>query len=444
MAHVVNPTPGVQLSPTGQLATSSNFISSYDYATQYEPDRVLKLHSRYGNGLITGFTRITGAEKPYASDLVKHAEEGRLMQISSGVTRTADAFTTTTAHNLRVGDIVKASDGTNENIIDVTAIGSTTTFTGISRLSGGHSIGTTAISLYAFSSDFPKGAGGFQVGRTWDPVYYDNYSQIIKEYFDVSESDMAHSVWVKTNAGEFWFNYDMDRTYNMMQNKIELTHIFMQRAEAGSAVASAATGNNLGMQGIVPTVKSRGNVGNGLIEDLTEMDAVIFRLQKQGVQNSYTVWCDSNQMVAFYTMLGDVNKWADTGANYGTFRNSKELAVYLDFQSFVRQGITFHLTPWRVLIDPTLDGGTGFTGTSIAAMFMPDGQKTVLNDDGAKEDQPYLMIRYRQSSYINRRLRTKIEGLPGNEIDEDKLKVQHIAEQTNQVVGANEYYLVNR
>lgn len=441
MAHTVNPTPGVALSPTGQLATSANFITSYDYATQYEPDRVLKLHKRYGNGLITGFARITGMEKAYASDVVKHSEQGRLMQISSGVTRTADAFTAASDHNLRVGDILKVSDGTVENIVDVTAVGSSTTFTGVSRLNGGHTIGTTGLSLYAFSSDFAKGSNGFSEGRTWDPEFYDNYSQIIKEYFSVSESDMAHSSWVVTPQGEFWFNYDLDRTYNMMQNKIELTHLFMKRAEAGSDAAVAGKG---GMEGIVPTVRSRGNVGNGIIDTLAEMDNIIFRLQKQTHCSSYTVWVDSVQMVGFDTMLGDVNKWADTGANYGTFQNSRDLALYLDFHSFVRQGMTFHITPWRVLIDPTLDGGTGFVDTSIAGMMVPDGQMTITNENGVKEDSPYLSIRYRQSPYINRRMRTKILGLPGNEIDADKMEVQHIAEQTNQVVGANAWYLINR
>ena len=55
--------------------------------------------------------------------------------------------------------------------------------------------------------------------------FYLNLSQyrhfsIDGEYFSVNESDMAHSSWVTTPAGDFWFNYDMDRTYNKMQNKI--------------------------------------------------------------------------------------------------------------------------------------------------------------------------------------------------------------------------------
>ncbi len=252
---------------------------------------------------------------------------------------------------------------------------------------------------------------------------------------------MAHTVWVETPHGDHWFNYDMDRTYNLMQNKIELTHLFMERAEAGSDAAAAGKG---GMNGIVPTCRGRANVGNGYITTLAEMDQIIFRLQKQGNCSSYTVWCDSQQLVHFTEMLATENKWADTGANYGTFRNSPQMAVYLDFQTFVRQGITFHLCPWRVLIDPTLDGGSQFDVTSVACLFVPDGQKTVMNDDRDKEDMPYFMVRYRKSAHIDRRLRTKILGLPGNEIDEDQMQVQHIAEQTNQVIGANEWYLVNR
>jgi len=83
---------GAATSPSGALQTSYNYMSEYDYATVYEPDRVLDLHPRYGNGLITGFTSITGKEKDYASDIVMHQEQGRLHQLVDGVTLTGSTF----------------------------------------------------------------------------------------------------------------------------------------------------------------------------------------------------------------------------------------------------------------------------------------------------------------------------------------------------------------
>lgn len=437
-------TPGVATSPSGQLQTSYNYISEYDYAMVYKPDLVMKLHPRYGNGLITGFCKITGSEKNYESDVVKHTEQGRLHQIVDGVTVTDDVFVSTEKHNLRVGDSIMISDGTVEAQADVVEVTSETEFVAANRASGAFpfaGVGTGAeVSLFAFSSDWAKGSEGFNTGRTWKPDHYENFTHTMKEYFDVAESDVAHVSWVQTPQGDRWYSYDMERTRVLMQNKIELTHIFNRRAEAGSAAANAGKG---GMNGIIPQIKSRGNVGNGYIETIEQLDQITFRLKQQGAGNVYTVWCDQIQLNKFSTMLGNINRAFDAGANYGVFQNSAKMALHLDFHSFVRNGVTFHLTPWKLLDDPTLLGGTNFIDTSIACLFVPAGEKMV-TENGATEAKPYISIRSRVGGGADRKLKTKIFGLFGTETRADKVQVEYISEQTNQVVGANEWLVVNR
>jgi hypothetical protein len=442
MAMTLASQPGVATSPNGQLQTSYNYISEYDYATVYKPELVMKLHPRYGNGLITGFCKITGSEKDYESDLVKHTEQGRLHQLVSGVTITGSTFTTPVAHNLRVNDTIIISDGTTQKQADVTAVNSTTEFEAANRASGafGFDTVTKTVSLFAFSSDFGKGTSGFNAGRTWKPDMYENYTHTMKEYFDVAESDVAHVSWVNTPQGERWYSYDMERTRVLMQNKIEMTHLMNERAEAGSDAANAGKG---GMNGIIPTINSRGNVGNGYIETLDQLDQITFRLKKQGAGTVYTVWCDQIQLNYFNKMLSAVNAPFSGGANYGVFNNSKDLALYLDFHSFVRNGITFHLTPWKLFDDPTLFGADDFLGTSLACLFVPAGEKMVQENGGA-EAKPYISIRSRVGGGANRKLKTKIFGLFGTETREDKVQVEYIAEQTNQVVGANEWLVVNK
>lgn len=441
---VLETTPGVATSPSGQLQTSYNYISEYDYAMVYKPDLVMKLHPRYGNGLITGFCKITGSEKNYESDVVKHTEQGRLHQIVEDVTVTDDVFVSTGPHNLRVGDSIMISDGTVEAQADVIEITSTTEFVAANRASGAFPFANIAtgasVSLFAFSSDWAKGSEGFNTGRTWKPDHYENFTHTMKEYFDVAESDVAHVSWVQTPQGDRWYSYDMERTRVLMQNKIELTHIFNERAEAGSAAANAGKG---GMKGIIPQIKADGNVGNGYIETLEQLDEITFRLKQQGAGNVYTVWCDQIQLNKFSTMLGGVNRAFDAGANYGVFQNSSKMALHLDFHSFVRNGVTFHLTPWKLLDDPTLLGGTNFIGTSIACLFVPAGEKMV-TENGGTEAKPYISIRSRVGGGADRKLKTKIFGLFGTETRADKVQVEYIAEQTNQVVGANEWLVVNR
>lgn len=436
-------TPGVSDKASGNLRTSYNYISEYDYATQFEPDKVLGLHPRYGNGSITGFCKITGSEKDYASDSVIHGEQDRLMNILTGVTVVGDVFTTNGAEksNARIGDAVIVTDGTIEKQGVVTAINSASEFVVANRDTGAFGFGG-AVTVSIFSSEFPKADSGFTQGFQHEPTFYKNYSHIIKEYYDVAESDMAHATWLKTPQGEDkWFSYEMERNRIKFQNKMELTHAFSKRAVAGSAAAVAGYG---GLDGIVPTIETRGNVGNGYIETLAELDSITKRIRKQGNCTSYTGWADQDQRIKFSNMLGGVNGAYAGGANYGVFNNSKDMAIHLDFESVTRNGITFHLTDWRVLNDPSLMGSAQFLTTNVACLFVPAGQKQVTSENGSKEANPYISIRYRKKGDVDRKMRTKIFGLPGTEIREDKMEIQYISEQTNQVVGANEYLVVKR
>ncbi|TSE11277.1 hypothetical protein [Aquimarina algiphila] len=437
------PNPGVVTSPSGVLRTSFNYISQYDYATQYEPNKVLGLHPRYGNGLITGFCKIVGAEKAYNSDVVLHGEQSRLMNFLTDVTVAGSTFTTSggAASNIRVNDAILISDGTTEAQGVVTAVNSTSEFVVANREAGAFSF-TGNVNISIFSSEWGKGTAGFTQGYTYDPDIYTNYTHIIKEFYDVAESDMAHATWLSTPEGQdMWYSYELERNRIKFQNKQELTHIFSKRAESGSAADTAGLG---GMNGIVPIVEERGNVGNDYIRTLDEIDAYTKRIRRQGDATSYTGWCDQDQRILMSNILGAVNRYADTGANYGVFNNSKDLAIHLDFESFSRNGISFHLTDWKLLNDPTVMGGANFLQTNVAALFVPAGEREVTNETGSKEAAPYICIRYRQQGDVNRQIRTKIFGLPGTEIREDKMEVQYISEQTNQVVGANEFIVVKR
>lgn len=438
LAGTVNDSAG------GQLKTSYNYISEYDYAIQYEPDKMLGLHPTYGNGLITGFCKVVGAEKDYSSDQVKHGEEARLMNILRGVTVVGDVFTTAGAENAnaRVKDRVIISDGVVEVQGVISAVNSATEFVVLNGDLGAFAF-AGAVTVSIFSSEFKKGEEGFSQGFEYTPIFHTNYSHIMKEYYDVAESDMAHDTWLKTPQGEDkWFAYEIDKTRAKMANKVELTHVFNRRAIAGSPAQLA--GFDGGVDGIVPTVEARGNVGNGYIETLDEMDAITKRLKRQGNCTSYTAWADQDQRIKFSNMLGAVNKMSDTGANYGVFNNNKNLAIHLDFESFTRNGMSFHLTDWKVLNDPTLMGGGEFLTTSVACMFIPAGEKQITNENGGKEGSPYVAIRYRKKGQVDRQMKTKIFGLPGTEIKADKMEIEYITEQTNQVIGANEYLVVKR
>lgn len=428
--------------PGGVIATSENHIDLYDYAMQYQPELIPELHMRNGLGSITGFMRMTGSEGTFKADVIQHQEEGRLHNILKNVAVAGNVFTSPTAHNLRVGDVVKISDGVVEKQATVSAIGSNVVFTALNNAAGAYGFTGNVTVIANFSNSFQKGSGQFEKGRKWNPTPVYNYAHIIKETYEVSKSNMVTREWVQTNAGAKWYNHEMERTSTLFDNLKELTHIFYNRAD--DAAASTAAGFAQGMKGVIQQVEERGNIANEYITTIDQLSAIAKRIKQQCQCTAFTVWADHQQMAYFRIMMAGLNAGYMNGANYGVFQNSKEMALMLDFKSVLVDGITFHFTPWRVLEDPTMFGAVNFDTTSLACLIVPAGQAFV-QEEGITVAKPYLTFRHRSEGNLNRNKEINIYGLgTPHPQRKDVMTADYLAEITNQVIGANAYFVVRR
>lgn len=426
--------------PGGVIATQENFIDVYSYAQQYQPELVPQLHYANGLGKIMEFMKFASVEDTYASDQIQHMETNRLHNILKNVAVVGSTFTSPTAHNLRVDDVVYISDGVIEAQAIVASITSTTIFVVQYDDATPSFAGTVDVSA-DFSSRFNKGTNPFATGKNWNPTRYYNYTHIIKETYDVSESNMAHQNWVMTPNGPRWFNFEMERTGTLFDNKVELTMILHRRATDASA--SAVAGKPQGMKGVVQQVEERGNLINDYIQSVDDLSDIALRAKQQGNCREFTVWADHKQMAFFRVLCAGVNASFVNGANYGIFQNRKDMAIMLDFSSILVDGVTFHFTPWRLLDDPTLLGSSKFLLTAPAFIIIPTGMANVYEDGNAKS-RPYLSARYRKDGDVNRKRKVQIFGLGGTPQKEDKMTANFLSEMTNQVVGANCYFVGRR
>lgn len=437
---------GSLVSPSGKLADSANFIDPYTFGMVYSPDQKKEIHLQRGKGKLLAFCAITGSLQPFASDKVQHAELGELHQSSRNVTFTAatGTFTATTPHNLREKDVVNVSDGTIEKQVVVHSVTSPTTFIGKNKSAGAWGLGNK-VTLTKFTNAWGKGQGNFTQGRKDEPEFKYNYPQIIKDFYTTNESDMAHHVWVKTpgyNGGEGWFNTELQRTIDSYDNLIELTHLLHRRSDSGSEATLA--GYDRGMKGIVQQIEEGGNIGAELITNIEELSDIAFRIKQQGGTTNYTWWHDHKQLAAFRRMLGGVNAHYLNGADYGAFENSKDTALELGFKSVYVDGITFHSSELKTLDEPELLGAERFKNTSIQSLMIPAGETNVL-EDGNKFSKPHLTIRYRQKNGINRYRKTKFfGGTYGTPHKIDTMEMHIETEMTNQVIGANKFFVFRR
>ena len=433
------------VSPSGQLATAANYIDPYTYAMQYAPDLLKKIHLQKGKGKLLPFCSITGSLLPFASDEVRWSELGELHEAHTGVARTADAFTTSTAHNLREGDVVLLSDGTIENQAVVSAITSTVIFEAKNKKNAAWAIGTTGITVSKFSNIWGKGEGNFTEGREDNPIFKTNYPHILKDFYSENESDMTHTTWVEAPqypGGEGWFNVELGRFEDSYDNFIELTHLLNERAETGSDAVGA--GFQKGMKGVVQQIEEGGNIGTSTITLASELSNIAFRIKQQGGSTDYTWWQDHSQLAAFRGLMAGLNAAYSGGANYGMFKNSKDMALDLGFKSVYIDGISFHTSELRTLDEPQLLGAAQLANTSIQSLMIPAGEKNVL-EDGNKHSLPYLTIRYRQMGGLNRYKKTKFfGGLYGTPHKTDTMEMHIETEMTNQVIGANQFFVFRR
>lgn len=420
--------------PGGVLATAENFIDLYSYAEVYQPELIPQLHMANGLGKITGFLRITGDEGSYASDQIQHMEEGRLHNILKDVSVVGTTFTSTTEHNLRVNDVVKISDGVGEWQATVTSITDEFIFVATNDSGVAFNFAGNVDIIADFSNSFAKGTENFKTSKRWKPTPVVNYSHIIKEVYEINASDMVHKSWVMTKDGPRWFNHEMQRTSDLFDNKFEITQLFWQRRAAGDA---------RGMIGVVPGVESRGNIGNEYITDIENLSEIARRAKQQGTCREFTVWADHQQMAYFRQLMSNLNAGFVGGANYGVFQNNKDMALKLDFKSVLVDGVTFHFTPWAILEDPTLMGAEKFLATSLAYIMVPSGN-TYAQENGNTVTKPYLSVRYREDGSYSRKREVKIFGPNGTAQSKDAQTTEFLSEATNQLVGANNFFVGRR
>lgn len=426
-------------------ATKDNFITLYDYLMQYQPELFPELVFQNGSGSIQELIDLTtkGKDKSFASDMIQHAEMGRLHNVLKGVTISGNNFTSPKNHNLQVNDVIKISNGSEETQATVMSITSPTEFTATNDRGNGFAGFSTVTILADFSNRYPKGSEAPNGGKIWNPKYVRNYSHIIKSFFDVAESDIAHKNWLKLPDGSYrWFNLNMDRNSLLHDNKVELTNIFHERVSETSDTAT--NGGELGMKGLIQQIEERGNIGNDYINDLAYLSAIAKRAKIEGTSREYTFWVDHDQMAKFREMCAKVNASFVNGGHYGAFNNSKDMALKLDFASVTLDGVTFHFKSWGLLDDPTLMGATGFNTTSLAYLGIPMGSKVEIKENGAYRSVPYFEMLYRRDGIVDRKRKVKFFGVLGIEQSVDRASMEIITEGTNRVVAANNFFVGRR
>lgn len=434
--------PGVSFTPSAtKVPTPLNYLTSTDFnwLNQYMPDYSKQIVDRYGNGDLTGMLEMQGNEIALDSDDVKWTEDGRLEMLATGVTRATNVFTFNN-HTFRVNETLLVCDASgavlNRGIVSAVT---TNTFTVLPDLAAGWGVGTTALIVYAYSSEFAKKTSGMQQSLNSQVSYFDNKPIIIKEMIDESGSNLAQRTWLEVSDGNggtgfVWFYKNYADTEKRFKNKIESGLIEGRIAEAGSA---AATAGFLNTQGLFDAIED-GNIFEGPATDLSDFDEIIERMNAQGQMNLNYYYGTTSQVAAIDDMI---KEQFVTSMGWGMFNNGKEGAVDLGFSGFKRSGYEIAYSRWRYLDNPT--GRGALPGAQkVHAVMIPYGSTQIYDRSNSKAATlPTLHVRYRANNLTNRKFKVVMTGFEEGNSRVDEKVVDFLTERCLVTLSRNNYLI---
>ena len=430
-------TPGVILTPSAsKVPTGENYLGSddFDFANQYLPELDKKMFKRFGSQDITGMLARLGKEKTFASDKILWKEEARLRQLATGVTRSANVFTST-AHSFRVNEtiIARNADGSAVRQGMITAV-TDDTFTALCGESAGWTgIGTSAITLFVDSNEFRKKTTGFEVSLDTQFASFEQSPTIIKEMVEESGSNMAQITWLEVTEGDktgfIWYFQNYNDTQKRFDNAIE-SKLIRGKRWAGDLLAAGYEGT----QGLIDIARE-GNIFEGQIEDLSDVDEVIERMNVQGgISENYLYGT-----LGFGLSIDDFLQAENvTGVSWGAFNNDQTMALNLEFKGFQRGGYEFYKSRWGYLTDPTSEGSM-IGASKIHAIMIPSGSKTLRDQvNGGTTTEPMLQVRTRAYGMENRKYKVSARSFEkGTTGGQDVYTTDFLTERALQACSRN-------
>ena len=481
---------------------SSNYLdlastANQGWAQQYLPDLMEKEAEVFGPRTISGFLSQVGAEEAMTADQVVWSEQSRLHLSYTGTVvlagdtngtfavvadidgDTTVGSTSSRTHGIRVNDMVLiASAGKvskclvvetpDSNVVSVEAYGE--------AVLTSHAVTASGATLLVIGSEFGKGASYADETGTYktesrganEPTFksFHNKPIIMKDYYEVSGSDVSRIGWVEVASedgasGYMWYLKAEADTRARFNDHLEMTMLEAEKTAAASIIgfgansqvrgAADAGANGAGTEGLFAAIEDRGNITSGVTgvnaaTDLAEFDAILAEFDNQGAIEENMMFVNRATSLAMDDMLASMNSYGAGGTSYGVFNNSEDMALNLGFSGFRRGSYDFYKSDMRYLNDKATRGGINSAATSAAirGIIVPAGTSTVYDQMlGKNLKRPFLHVRYRASQTDDRKMKSWVTGSVGAATSAlDAMQIHMLSERCLVTQGANNFMLM--
>ena len=314
--------------------------------------------------------------------------------------------------------------------------------------------GTGNVKVFVYGNEYAKGTSN--AGTSVDAAFeqFSNKPIILRNKYNVSGSDTAQIGWVEVTteagtSGYLWYLKSEHESRIRFEDHLEMAMIEAETAATALTPAAGLGGGTeiTGSDGLFAALENRGLVytdadfGTGGDLGLSDFDAILGELDKQGAIEENMLFLDRSTSLGIDNMLAAQNSYGTGGTSYGVFENSEDMALNLGFSGFRRGSYDFYKTDWKYLNDATTRGLVG----DIEGVVVPAGTSTVYDQMlGKNISRPFLHIRYRASEADDRKMKSWITGSVGGNFtsDEDAMNVHFLSERCLCVQAANNFILL--
>ena len=401
--------PNFRLDPE-KYSTIGTLIG--DYAKPDVRDQLIKT---YGDQGITGFLKLTGAVSAAANqDEVTYFEEGRRHKLLTTTTSSASAITHTdldfgTGDAPQLYDIIMETTTGKKYYVSAVADGegndASDPDTDITALDGVAGAIPSNAKFVLLGNMYPQGTNQPTEYKEPGLVRRRNPFMIIKDRFEVTGSAATNVGYVNLGNGDYrWYLKGEQETRARFEDHREMMMLFAEKHNHADIAGS---------EGYFSALENRGIVQTGLdanpFSAMSEIDAIIKELDKEGAPAEYAMYLNRNQDLAIDDLLANgiaTQVTAGLSGQFGAFNNSADMAVELGFKSFTRGGYTFHKHDWKLLNDPTLLGGVSGS-VSIQGAMVP---MTQVVDPKSGTKAPALEMNYKATNGYSREMEHWVTG----------------------------------
>jgi len=433
------------------VAQASGSIAKYISLGQYlnavnMPDNRERLVSTYGDQSISGlysFLYMAGAisaggsadEVTWWEDTRLHAKVGGT-SVNAADAGTKDAVTITLANpRVAVNNVVLIYGGASDKP-QVAIVVSKTALNYVVRPNGTWNFAIVSGAVYKASViGSSYGQGTIQPVDFNQPniVKRTNTYGILKNTFAVTGSQMTNKSWVKIDGMDAFYHKGEQDFRKVTKDQVEMMHVFGDTFTNNDL--SVTSLNITGYEGYIPALHSRGIVNRGFIEDRADLEAICEILDKEGGAVEYTGFVNTKQQFKIDALAAALN----ANLAYGTFSNSKDMALQLGYKSLGLGGREFHFQNWKLMNDPTLLGQQEY----YKGVLVPNDS---IKDSNTGIEAPLLEINYKNLEGYSREMETWVNGsangIYNNSAGFDGLKWDIRCEQTLVTRAANRHVLL--